>query len=112
MLLFFGRRNGSAPRPDNAGPVFFIDPESQTPGMHYTTRKRHVLWRQDSRTQAAVKALEEVLAADPLILRYKLRPGEGVICNNILHNRSAFTERADGSGRLLYRTRFHDRISA
>ncbi len=111
MTIPAGEDGYGAPRPDNAGPVFFIDPESQTLGMRYTARKRHVLWRQDLRTQAAVKALEEVLAADPLILRHKLHPGEGVICNNILHNRSAFTECADGSGRLLYRMRFHDRIS-
>jgi hypothetical protein len=79
--------------------------------MRYTARKRHVIWRQDAATQAAVNAPEEVLASDPLIIRHKLRPGEGLICNNILHNRSGFTEGADGTGRLLYRVRFHDRIS-
>jgi len=57
-----------------------------------------------------VKALEKVLESDPLVIRYKLRPGEGIICNNILHNRTGFTESADGNGRLLYRVRFHDRV--
>jgi alpha-ketoglutarate-dependent taurine dioxygenase len=79
--------------------------------MRYTARKRHVVWRRDAATEAAVKALEDVLASDPLIIRHKLRPGEGIICNNILHNRSAFAGDADGKGRLLYRVRYHDRIS-
>ncbi len=64
------------------------------------------MWLQDAATQAAVKALE----SDPLIVRYKLRPGEGIICNNILHNRPGFAEATDGKGRLFYRVRYHDRI--
>ncbi len=79
--------------------------------MRYTARKRNVVWRRDAKTQAAVQALQEVLESDPLIIHYKLRPGEGLICNNILHNRSGFTERTAGNGRLLYRVRFHDRVS-
>jgi len=39
-----------------------------------------------------------------------LRSGEGLICNNILHNRTGFEVSADGPGRLLYRLRFHDRV--
>ena len=27
---------------------------------------------------------------DPLIIRYRLAAGEGVICNNVLHNRTGF----------------------
>ncbi len=111
MTIPAGEDGQRGPRPDNTGPVFFIEPRSQWLIMRYTARKRHVVWRQDPMTHAAVKALENVLESDPLIVRYKLRPGEGLICNNILHNRSGFTEGADGNGRLLYRVRFHDRIS-
>ena len=111
MTIPAGEDGTRGPRPDNTGPVFFIDPESQALVMRYTARKRHVIWRQDAATQAAVNALEDVLASDPLIIRHKLRPGEGLICNNIPHNRSGFTDGADGKGRLLYRVRFHDRIS-
>jgi len=40
-----------------------------------------------------------------------LRAGQGIICNNVLHSRSAFTDAADsGQVRLLYRARYHDRI--
>ena len=111
MTIPAGEDGYRGPRPDNTGPVFFIDPESQALVMRYTARKRHVIWRQDAATQAAVNALEDVLASDPLIIRHKLRPGEGLICNNILHNRSGFADGADGKGRLLYRVRYHDRIS-
>ena len=111
MTIPAGEDGHRGPRPDNAGPVFFTDPESGSLVMRYTARKRHVVWRQDATTQAAVKALEEVLEVDPLVIRYKLRPGEGFICNNILHNRSGFAGSADESGRLLYRIRYYDRIS-
>lgn len=110
MTIPAGEDGCRDPRPDNTGPVFFIDPESQALVMRYTARKRHVIWRQDAATQAAVNALEDVLASDPLIIRHKFRPGEGLICNNILHNRLGFTDGADGKGRLLYRVRYHDRI--
>jgi hypothetical protein len=111
MTIPAGEDGHGDPRPDNAGPVFCIDPQSRSLIMRYTARKRHVVWRQDAMTRAAVKMLEEVLETDPFIIHYKLRPGEGLICNNVLHNRSGFTEGANGSGRLLYRVRFHDRVS-
>ncbi len=111
MTIPAGEDGCGGPRPANTGPVFFVDLESNSLVMRYTARKRNVMWRRDSATHAAVRALEEVLQSDPLLIRYKLRPGEGIICNNILHNRTGFTGSADGSGRLLYRVRFHDRIS-
>jgi hypothetical protein len=111
MTIPVGEDGYGDPRPENAGPVFFVEPQSKALMMRYTARKRNVVWRRDAMTEAAVKALEEVLENDPLIIHYKLRPGEGLVCNNILHNRSGFTEGADGNGRLLYRVRFHDRVS-
>jgi alpha-ketoglutarate-dependent taurine dioxygenase len=80
--------------------------------MRYTARKRNIAWRSDEMTRAALSALEEVLTDDPLILRHKLQPGQGVICNNVLHTRTAFADGDDGgAGRLLYRVRYHTRIS-
>ena len=32
-------------RPDNPGPVFFVDPRSGALGMRFTARKRNVVWR-------------------------------------------------------------------
>jgi hypothetical protein len=90
--------------------VFFVEPVRQALVMRYTARKRHVVWRDDAATKEAAKALEEIFESDPLIVRAKFRPGEGLICNNILHNRTGFKDSADGPGRLLYRLRFHDRV--
>ncbi len=35
----------------------------------------------------------------------------GLVCNNVLHDRTGFTESADRR-RLLYRARYYERISA
>lgn len=109
MTIPEGEEAGGRPRPDNAGPVFFVEPAKGALVMRYTARKRYISWRDDITTRRAMAALEEVLETDPLIVRYKLLPGEGLICNNVLHNRTAFAD-GEGAGRLLYRVRYHDRI--
>ncbi|MEK7840286.1 MAG: taurine catabolism dioxygenase TauD, partial [Pseudomonadota bacterium] len=79
--------------------------------MRYTARSRSIVWKGDARTHAAVAALEALLAADgPHVFRYRLASGEGLLCNNVLHNREAF-EDAQGATRLLYRARYYDRIA-
>ena len=98
-------------RAENTGPVFVIDPETGGLAMRYTARKRNIRWRDDSVTRAALRALERVLREDPLVIRVKLAPGEGVISNNVLHDRIGF-DRADGAepGRLVYRIRSYDSV--
>ena len=79
--------------------------------MRYTARKRNIRWREDAATKAAVRALDRVLSEDPLIMRVKLEPGDGVVCNNVLHDRIGFeTDPRPVAGRLLYRIRSYDRI--
>ncbi len=98
-------------RAENTGPVFVVDPDTGGLSMRYTGRKRNIRWRQDATTQAAVHTLERVLSEDPLIMRVKLAPGEGVICNNVLHDRIGFdTGTGSEPGRLIYRIRSYDRI--
>ena len=98
-------------RTENTGPVFVLDPDTGGLSMRYTGRKRNIRWREDAATQAAVRALERVLSEDPLIMRVKLAPGEGVICNNVLHDRTGFDAGASSEpGRLIYRIRSYDRI--
>jgi alpha-ketoglutarate-dependent taurine dioxygenase len=98
-------------RAENTGPVFVLDPGTGALTMRYTARKRNIRWREDAATQAAVRALERLLSEDPLIMRVKLEPGDGVICNNVLHDRIGFeTDPAPGPGRLLFRIRSYDRI--
>lgn len=97
-------------RAANTGPVFAVHPATGALIMRYTARTRSIVWRDDAVTRAAVQCLEHVLASDPLILTHRLAPGQGLICNNVLHTRTGFSDPAATEGRLLYRIRYHDRI--
>ena len=99
-------------RPENAGPVFFVDARGAL-GMRFTARKRNVVWRDDPTTRAAVVRLEAVLAEDPLVLETRMEAGQGLICNNVLHDRTGFASSGEtGRGRLVFRIRYADRIDA
>ncbi|MDH5648088.1 MAG: TauD/TfdA family dioxygenase [Gammaproteobacteria bacterium] len=99
-------------RPAQTGPVFSIDPQSGALHMRYTARTRSIEWKQDELTQEAVRFLETVLAGTfGYIFRHRLSSGQGLLCNNVLHSRTAFTDDPDtGSQRLLFRARYYDRI--
>ena len=96
-------------RPANVGPVFFFEPRSARIAMRYTARTRSIEWRDAPRVKAAAAALGRILASEPLVLRTKLEPGMGLVCNNVLHDRTGF-ETSSREGRLLYRVRYHDPI--
>jgi hypothetical protein len=97
-------------RAEQAGPVFSIDGEGYL-HMRYTARTISIEWRRDAATQAAVAALTRILAAPtPWTLQGRLEPGMGLVCNNVLHDRSGFTETAERR-RLLYRARYHERVA-
>jgi len=99
-------------RQAQSGPVFSIDPASGSLHMRYTARTRSIVWKDDSATREAVQALERMLNGDaPHVFRHRLEAGQGLLCNNVLHNRTAFTDAVDtGVSRLLYRARYYDRI--
>jgi alpha-ketoglutarate-dependent taurine dioxygenase len=99
-------------RAAQTGPVFSVDPASGALHMRYTARTRSIVWKQDATTLAAVAALEKLLASDlPHICSTRLEPGMGLLCNNVLHDRAAFSDTPDNP-RLLYRARYHERIAA
>ncbi|KXS32835.1 MAG: Taurine catabolism dioxygenase TauD, TfdA family [Candidatus Gallionella acididurans] len=99
-------------RAAQTGPVFSVDPASGTLHMRYTARTRSIIWKQDAATLEAVAALEKLLAsALPHIHSVTLEPGMGLLCNNVLHDRAAFSNEPD-SPRLLFRARYHERIAA
>lgn len=101
---------GAPVRPAQGGPVFSTDAGALH--MRYTARTRSVAWRPDATTRAAVQALGRILDGDsPYVFSVRLAGGQGLICNNVLHNRSAFTDDpSPGQGRLVYRARYSDRI--
>lgn len=99
-------------RPESVGPVFYPDPETGALQMRYTARTRSISWRDDPLTAEAVAALREVLERpDPLTISVRFKPGQGVICNNVLHDRTGFDRQTDTqSARLVYRVRFSNRV--
>ncbi|MEW5892971.1 MAG: TauD/TfdA family dioxygenase [Pseudomonadota bacterium] len=95
-------------RPDETGPALLVD-QGQL-HLRYTARTKSIAWKPDAATQAAVQALEALLASEPPgLFKLKLLPGMGLICNNVLHTRSGFTDSPERR-RLLYRARYHDHI--
>lgn len=104
---------GTETRAAQSGPVFSVDPETGCLHMRYTARTRSIVWKDDAPTRAAVAFLESMSAADdPCMFRHRLEAGQGVIANNVLHNRSEFEDNVDGGGsRLLYRARYYDRVA-
>ena len=97
-------------RPEVDGPVFSILPGGAL-HMRYTARTRSIRWKQTPRTLEAVAALAALLDSDsPYIFRGRLEPGMGLICNNVLHDRSGFAD-SEARHRLLYRARYFDRIA-
>lgn len=96
-------------RPEQGGPVFSVD-ENGRLHMRYTARTRSIVWKQDELSRAAVAFLEQLLAAEsPYIYSAKLESGMGLLCNNVLHDRSGFNDNS-AFPRLLYRARYYDRI--
>ncbi|MEE9342189.1 MAG: TauD/TfdA family dioxygenase [Gammaproteobacteria bacterium] len=104
--------NDEVIRPAQSGPVFSID-ASGFLHMRFSARTRNIEWKKDKITRKAVDYLLNLLeSSSPYILRYRLKANEGIISNNVLHNRSAFTDSdASKQSRLLLRARFFDRIS-
>ena len=100
-------------RPAEAGPVFSVDRATGTLHMRYSARTRNIVWRDEAITRAAVDFLQNLWSeGSAYIYHYRLMPGQGVICNNVLHSRSAFRDDpATGRKRLMYRARYYDRIA-
>lgn len=96
-------------RAEQAGPVFSVDDDGAL-HMRYTARTRSIVWKDDAATQAAVAALRGVLATSPFVLQGRLEAGMGLVCNNVLHDREAFSD-DPALPRLLYRARLLDRVS-
>lgn len=92
-----------------SGAVFSIDEQGHL-HLRYTKRKRSIIWKEN--TLEAVKYLESILddLKSPYIFRATLQAGWGLICNNVLHDRSGFEDHSE-KPRLLYRARYYQRIS-
>lgn len=99
-------------RPASVGPVFFADAETGEMQMRYTARTRSIEWRDDPLTREAVAFLQTTLEKpDPLTISLRFEAGQGVLCNNVLHDRTGFDAEASAfSPRTVFRVRFHNRV--
>jgi alpha-ketoglutarate-dependent taurine dioxygenase len=110
MTIPPNNENGEQLRPARSGPVFSVL-EDGSLHMRYTARTRSIEWSPDPLTQSAVKTLEAFLdSSSPYIYRATLQPGQGLISNNVLHDRSGFDDDAEHT-RQLYRLRYYQRIT-
>ena len=100
-------------RPAQTGPVFSVDPQSGDLHMRYTARTRSIEWKRDPVVSRAVQYLESLLSTDlPYIFRFQLQANEGILSNNVLHGRDAFSNgESEPEKRLVYRARYYDRIA-
>jgi len=112
-------RDGREERPASIGPIFSITADGHL-HLRYTARARNILWRKtpvifpgkstrEINTQDAVAALNQILTTTPYVLHGTLTSGQGLITNNVLHDRSEFTDDPSCS-RLIYRARSYDRV--
>ncbi len=113
MTIPANRGDGSdttdALRPEQPGPVFSVRSDGRL-HMRYTNRARNIQWRDDPLTAAAVDCLKTVLQSTTAWhFEARLESGWGLLCNNVLHTRTSFTDGA--VPRLLYRARYYDRIA-
>ncbi|NIM73380.1 MAG: taurine catabolism dioxygenase TauD [Gammaproteobacteria bacterium] len=98
-------------RPAVTGPVFSVCDDALH--MRYTARTRSIRWKQDTATRKAVALLDRLLTPPVAhAFRVGLAAGEGIICNNVLHEREAFRDDPiNGRERLLWRARYRERVA-
>ncbi|MFO1218308.1 MAG: TauD/TfdA family dioxygenase [Burkholderiaceae bacterium] len=99
-------------RAAQSGPVFSVDARDGALHMRYTARTRSIAWKDDRDTRAAAAFLEQWLnEPNEQVLRLRLDAGMGLVCHNVLHDRSAFADEP-AQPRLLLRARYLDRLAA
>jgi len=112
MTIPANTESGKVTRPAQSGPVFSLDSATNCLHMRYTARTRSIEWRDDTLTGEAVDYLSHLLSDEnPYVFSHVLSSGQGLICNNVLHSRTAFTDTDEAKGRLLYRARYYERVS-
>jgi len=105
--------NGKEIRGAQSGSVFSMDAPSSSLHMRFSARTRNIEWKADALTQDALACMKGLLNNNnPYVINYRMRAGEGIIANNVLHNRTAFSDSdVENETRLLYRARYYDRVN-
>ena len=100
---------GAVIREAQTGPVFMVKADGRL-HMRYSARKRNIIWRDTPETAEAVAMIGQLLADDEKVVKVALTAGQGIICNNVLHNRTGF-EDSEQQKRLMYRARYYDDVT-
>lgn len=100
---------GKVIREAQGGPVFMVKTDGRL-HMRFSARKRNIIWRDTDDTRSAVDMINHLMADEDSIFKVRLDAGQGIICNNVLHNRSGFTD-DEKQKRLLYRARYYDAVT-
>ena len=102
--------DGKQVRPAGRAAVFSEDAATGALIMRYTQRKTHIRWRQDTAANKAREILDGLLSGESeSIVTVRLASGEGLVCNNALHNRAAFIDTPQRP-RRMFRVRYYDRL--
>ena len=111
MRIPENRGDGGRLRPETATSVFQLSSDYAVLDMRFSQRKKHIIWRDDALTQEALSCLNELLDSNTRWhIDYRLNAGEGIVSNNVLHQRDAFQDNADRR-RVYYRARYYSRVT-
>jgi alpha-ketoglutarate-dependent taurine dioxygenase len=114
MMIPENTESGEVIRAAQTGPVFMVKPpiglEAGRLHMRFSARKRNIIWRDTEQTREAVALINQLMADDENVVKVALKEGQGIICNNVLHNRSGFTN-SENQKRLMYRARYYDAVA-
>tara|TARA_Y100001970_G_C14208715_1_gene845637 strand:- start:1384 stop:2277 length:894 start_codon:yes stop_codon:yes gene_type:complete len=103
-------QDGNLERNTVTGPVFRIT-NSGNLHMRYTIRKTNVFWIKNKRTESAKKSLRKILDTETsFIFKTILKPGSGLVSNNIIHSRNSFVN-DEFHKRHFYRSRYFERLN-
>jgi alpha-ketoglutarate-dependent taurine dioxygenase len=103
--------DGSVRRETSVGPIFFVDDKTQQLYMRYTQRKKNIEFHNSQEIKQAVAILDKCLANNtPYHFTHTMKANQGLLCNNILHKRSAFIDNKDNP-RLMLRGRYFNNIN-
>jgi alpha-ketoglutarate-dependent taurine dioxygenase len=103
--------NGKVRRETSVGAIFFVDDKTQQLYMRYTQRKKYIEFHNSQEIKQAVAILDKFLASNtPYHFAHTMKANQGLLCNNILHKRSAFIDNKD-KPRLMLRGRYFNNIN-
>ncbi len=92
-------------RPDRYSAVFSCHADG-TLAMRYTTRSRNIRFRNIDTEHAMLQLRATIDACEAWHIQLRLDAGHGILCRNLLHCRTSFSDPEGQPGRQILRGRF------